>query len=196
MEGIMKDTTTNLGTQLAKRQFNRREFSKMLLAGAALGIASCSPLKAVFKAYPGKFDYDTNLDDRLLQAFVQTVVPGCDAFEISRIFLHPILRLAPIVYLGQSNSNHFHNPIGKKWFARGLRLTQLFHGFIGEQSSWQRHRYTPGSTTIMLDVRISTIMVETMAGRTMKCFTLMLRNISQRVSLKMAIQANFQSTIK
>jgi hypothetical protein len=88
MEVIMKDTTTNLGTQFAKRQFTRREFSKMLFAGAALGIASCSPLKAVFKAYPAKFDRDTGLDDRLLLAFVQTVVPGCDAKDPNAIRIY------------------------------------------------------------------------------------------------------------
>ena len=96
----MKNTTTNLATQFGRRQFTRREFSKMLLAGAALGIASCSPLKAVFKAYPSKFDSDAALDDRLLVAFVQTVVPGCDVNNpnLIRIYRDDILSFSK--YLG------------------------------------------------------------------------------------------------
>ena len=71
-----------------------------MLAFTALGIASCSPLKAVFKAYPGKFDHDSDLDDRLLQAFAKTVVPGCDAKDPNaiRIYRDDILPFSQ--YLG------------------------------------------------------------------------------------------------
>ncbi len=59
----------------------------------ALGIASCSPLKVIFKAYPGKFDRNESLKDQLLRAFALTVVPGADQSNpnLIRIFRDDVL---------------------------------------------------------------------------------------------------------
>lgn len=79
--------TKDDGTFLA-RKISRLDFVKQmaLLSGAVL--VGCSPLKIFFKAYPGKFDTDSALVDRILRAFVVTVIPGAsfDQPDLVRIY--------------------------------------------------------------------------------------------------------------
>lgn len=67
---------------------NRRDFiTKMaILSGAVL--ASCTPLKVIFKNYPEEYDIDDTTKSNNLKAFVITVIPGADINDknLCRIF--------------------------------------------------------------------------------------------------------------
>jgi hypothetical protein len=67
---------------------NRREFITKIaiLSGAAL--ASCTPLKIIFKDYPNEFENNDTIKINNLRAFVITVIPGADANDVNlcRIF--------------------------------------------------------------------------------------------------------------
>lgn len=60
----------------------RREVLRWIgLAGAGLAAAACTPLRIGLHAWPEPFDAERGLSDRVLRAFVATVVPGVDPDE-------------------------------------------------------------------------------------------------------------------
>jgi hypothetical protein len=47
-----------------------------LATGVAGGLTACTPVRVITGAYPSRFKRDGDLDDRILRAFVATVIPG------------------------------------------------------------------------------------------------------------------------
>ena len=66
----------------------------ILVAGLAVG---CTPLRIVLRDYPGDFTTDAALADRVLRAFVLTVVPGMPADDpnLARAYSDPYYPFAP-----------------------------------------------------------------------------------------------------
>ena len=60
-----------------------------LAAGSVLG--GCTPLRMLAGWYPAEFDRDPELTDRVLRAFVDTVIPGVplDDPDLARVFVDP-----------------------------------------------------------------------------------------------------------
>ena len=56
----------------------RRNFNKGVLLSLGALIASCTPAKILFKAYPEEFKSNHSLQDEMLRAFAVTIVPGAD----------------------------------------------------------------------------------------------------------------------
>lgn len=77
--------------QIARREALRR--LGLLTAGLA---SACTPLRIVLHDYPRAFDADDE-SERVLRAFVLTVIPEADAHEANllRAFRDPELRFAP-----------------------------------------------------------------------------------------------------
>lgn len=71
---LMKQTTNN--QEKTEKRISRR----MFLSGASLTavslVSGCTPLKILFKTYPGEFDKKSDVRERTLRAFALTVVPG------------------------------------------------------------------------------------------------------------------------
>ncbi len=63
------------------------------VAGLAVG---CTPLRIVLRAYPDRFDEEAELVDRVLRAFVTTVIPGAqgDAPDLVRVYYDGFYRFA------------------------------------------------------------------------------------------------------
>jgi hypothetical protein len=83
-------TSTSSSAQapdLLARKISRADFLKQLflLSGAAL--TACTPLRVALKTYPDRFDADGELREKLLHAFVATVIPGValDAAKSTRM---------------------------------------------------------------------------------------------------------------
>ena len=70
------------------RQISRKEFLKQFSMASALLFAACTPAKILLKAYPEEFKNDPRLRERVLRAFVTTVIPGADEDDphLVRIF--------------------------------------------------------------------------------------------------------------
>lgn len=70
------------------RRISRIEFLKQMALVSGAVLVGCSPVKVLLKAYPGKFDTDSALVDRILRAFVVTVIPGApvDQDDLVRIY--------------------------------------------------------------------------------------------------------------
>ena len=69
---------------------SRREAVRCLsLITAGLAAAACTPLRIVTHSYPDDFKHDANLVDRVLRAFVSTVIPGApaDSPQLVRAYL-------------------------------------------------------------------------------------------------------------
>jgi len=66
----------------------------ILTAGLA---SACTPLRIVLHDYPRSFDEDTACDERVLRAFVLTVIPEAEASDpnLARAFSDPDLHYAP-----------------------------------------------------------------------------------------------------
>lgn len=63
----------------APRTLGRRELLRRLgLATAGLAVGACTPLRIGLHAWPERFDAEPGLTDRVLRAFVATIVPGVD----------------------------------------------------------------------------------------------------------------------
>lgn len=61
------------------RAINRRDALRTL-GFLALGVAAgCTPLRVVLDKHPRALDDDADLEDRVLRAFLATVIPGVDA---------------------------------------------------------------------------------------------------------------------
>jgi hypothetical protein len=75
-------------TGAAAEPLSRRAAVKRLALAAGGLAVGCTPLRIVLRAYPDDFDRDTELLDRVLRAFVTTVVPGVppDSPNLARIF--------------------------------------------------------------------------------------------------------------
>jgi len=92
-----KRTTAGSCPGAAGSPVSRRAAVRTLgLAGAVLA-AGCTPLRIVLHDYPDVFDEDRTLTDRILRAFVTTVVPGADLHspDLARAFLDPAYPFAP-----------------------------------------------------------------------------------------------------
>lgn len=78
-------------------QLTRRQLLPYLgLIAAGLAVA-CTPLKILTGAYPQAFDDDPELLERVLRAFVRTVIPPAPADDpdVTRAFTDPDLPFAP-----------------------------------------------------------------------------------------------------
>ncbi len=61
--------------------WSRRELLRSGSALLALAVTGCAPARIVLGAYPAPFKRDAELTDRVLRAFVDTVVPGLPRSE-------------------------------------------------------------------------------------------------------------------
>jgi hypothetical protein len=81
-------------------RLDRREAVRRL-ALLAVGVAAtgCTPLRVVLRLYPEKFDRDLDLVDRVLRAFVATVIPGApiEDPDLVRAYYDPYYPLAKYV---------------------------------------------------------------------------------------------------
>ena len=69
----------------------RQALRQLSVAAAGLAVAACTPLRVLLSAYPRAYDDDEELLDRVLRAFVTTVIPGApsDAPDLVRAFTDP-----------------------------------------------------------------------------------------------------------
>lgn len=85
------------GVEAVRPPVTRRAVLRSMgLAGMAL-VAGCTPLRILLHDYPQMFDDDRSLTDRILRAFVITVIPGADprAPDLTRAFFDPAYPFAP-----------------------------------------------------------------------------------------------------
>ena len=84
-----ENDTTQINDQRSIRQRSRLQFLKQLSIASSALLVACSPMRIVLKAYPGKFDDDSELRNAILRAFVTTVIPGAPADEpnLTRMFM-------------------------------------------------------------------------------------------------------------
>lgn len=70
------------------RKISRLDFLKQISLLMGFVAVGCSPVRILLKSYPKKFDADAELVDRILRAFVLTVVPGAEARDpnLTRIY--------------------------------------------------------------------------------------------------------------
>jgi hypothetical protein len=70
---------------------SRRQLLQQLGLIAAGVTAACTPVRVLMNAYPQTFDEDPELVDRVLRAFVTTVIPGApaDDADLTRAFTDP-----------------------------------------------------------------------------------------------------------
>ena len=83
--------------QRASTTHTRRGALRCLAGGlAGLFIASCTPARIAFRAYPDEFDDDPTRVDGVLRAFVTTVVPGISPRhpDVTRAFYDEFYPLA------------------------------------------------------------------------------------------------------
>jgi len=68
---------------------SRRSFLGIMALAIGGSMAGCSSLQLVLKTYPNEFDYDNELRNRMLIAFVRTVVPGApiDSPHLTDVFV-------------------------------------------------------------------------------------------------------------
>ncbi|NIP77966.1 MAG: hypothetical protein GWM90_01685, partial [Gemmatimonadetes bacterium] len=83
-------------TGAAGAGLTRRAALARLGALACVALAGCTPLRILTGWYPEQFDEDHGLVDRVLRAFVDTVIPGTpmDDPDLARAFLDPELPFA------------------------------------------------------------------------------------------------------
>jgi len=75
---------------------SRREAVRWLGLGAAgIAVAACAPVQIALHHWPERFDADEELTDRVLRAFVDTVVPGAAGVDPARVYADPFYGLAP-----------------------------------------------------------------------------------------------------
>ncbi|HYL21280.1 MAG TPA: hypothetical protein VEU74_05950 [Gemmatimonadales bacterium] len=76
----------------------RQALRQLSVAAAGLAVA-CTPLRVLVNAYPQAFDEDDALLDRVLRAFVTTVIPGApqDDPDLVRAFSDPAYPFAEYV---------------------------------------------------------------------------------------------------
>jgi hypothetical protein len=76
--------------------WSRRNVLRAFGATVATAVAGCAPARIVLGAYPSQFKYDGDLDDRILRAFVVTIVPGVaiDQPDLARVFGDPFYPFA------------------------------------------------------------------------------------------------------
>lgn len=77
---------------------SRREALRWLgLIGAGLAAGACTPLRIGLHAWPERFDTDGELDDRVLRAFVATVIPGVESNrpDLVRAYADPFYHFTP-----------------------------------------------------------------------------------------------------
>ena len=70
------------------RRVSRKEFLKQLSIASAFLFAACSPVRILLKAYSEKFKADAELCERIMRAFVTTIIPGApvDDPDLVRIY--------------------------------------------------------------------------------------------------------------
>src|SRR5712692_2323610 len=76
----------------------RAALGQLALLAAGLA-AACTPLRIVMSAYPQAFDDDPDLVDRVLRAFVATIIPGAAADDpnLVRVYTDPYYPFAKYV---------------------------------------------------------------------------------------------------
>lgn len=88
------------GESLFSRPMTRAAFVRQLAIAAGVTLVGCTPVSILLKTYPAKFRNDDDLVDRVLRAFVTTVIPGApeDDHYLTRIFhdeYYPFYSLCP-----------------------------------------------------------------------------------------------------
>lgn len=78
-------------------EVNRREAVRRLaLLAAGVAATGCTPLRVVLRLYPDEFDSQPEMMDRVLRAFVVTVIPGApiEDPQLVRAYYDPYYPLA------------------------------------------------------------------------------------------------------
>ena len=81
---------------MGRHPVGRREAIRQLAVLAAGLAAACTPLRIVTRSYPEDFERDRDLVDRVLRAFVITVIPGApaNARDLVRAYRDPKMPFA------------------------------------------------------------------------------------------------------
>lgn len=114
----------------------------MGLASVAL-VAGCTPLRILLHDYPKMFDDDRSLTDRILRAFVITVLPGADprAPDLTRAFFDPAYPFAPRAsYFAADLCRRSSRAFGRSAFD-GLdpgRRSQIIDGALHDDATTRR----------------------------------------------------------
>ena len=68
----------NLTNQLNSAHISRLDFLKKISLSLGVLITSCTPVNILLNTHDDKYDEDSNLKVKILQAFVTAVIPGTD----------------------------------------------------------------------------------------------------------------------
>lgn len=91
-----RHTESQAAVQLTRREALHR--MAIVTAGLSVGLTvGCTPLRIGLRMYPGKYDSDSRVGDRVLRAFVVTVIPGApeDAPSLIRVYKDDFFPLTP-----------------------------------------------------------------------------------------------------
>ncbi len=91
-----RQTECLTAVHLTRREALRR--MAIVSAGLSVGLTvGCTPLRIGLGMYPGKYDSDTRIGDRVLRAFVAAVIPGAPehAPNLVRVYKDDFYPLAP-----------------------------------------------------------------------------------------------------
>ena len=89
----MGEAPVELGKQISRRDVLRA----LGLITAGVAVSACTPLRIITRAYPDEFKHDGNKVERVLRAFVVTVIPGApaDSRDLVRAYLDRAYPFAP-----------------------------------------------------------------------------------------------------
>ncbi len=81
-------------TQSSPVPLSRRSAIAQLFAGGAGLLAACAPARLILKTYPREVDGDPENTERVLTAFIATIVPGAGAARHVTVFHDPFYRFS------------------------------------------------------------------------------------------------------
>lgn len=118
----------------------RAALSAMAALAGAAALAGCTPLRILTKWYPDAFDRDAKLTDRVLRAFVDTVVPGAPADDpdLARVFVDAELPFADHAAFFAADLSRLATSRYAAWFdelPRSQRVEVVRDGLRGDATS-------------------------------------------------------------
>jgi hypothetical protein len=116
----------------------------IIASGLSFGLSTgCTPLKIGLGMHPRRFDTDMDLRDRVLRAFVTTVIPGApaDAPNLVRVFEdenYPLARFCGSLVsdLCERGDRLFNNPLFSSLTAE--QRTEVIQNALGAQSAMRQ----------------------------------------------------------
>ena len=101
---------------------SRREAVRSLgLMAAGLAAGACAPLRILTRSFPAEFKHRPDVVDRVLRAFVSTVIPGADpdAADLTRAYTDPHYPFARYAaFFASDLTRRAHDRFGEHAFDR------------------------------------------------------------------------------